>query len=110
MKNIMILENSEMKALHVYDITGIEWTRDCLGNAGVHADEEGIYHLSKDDFKWWEAYIDGENATVADVERIASERNMSPYTLMQSLRIYVGDTCSDMEYERAIATEFLAHL
>ena len=107
MKNVKILETGEMQELRVYDVNGTDWTIDCFGNGGVHADGDGIYNLSQDDFEWWDSYIRGENATVADVERIASEKYISPFALIQELRSYVGDNCNDMDYERAVAQEFL---
>jgi hypothetical protein len=73
---IRINETNEVKDLTIIDRnTGLEWTRDLLGNNDAlnYDDDDEIHTMSQDDFEWWEEYINDYEADEEEKEELINE-------------------------------------
>jgi len=55
---ITIIETGEKEELTIIDPkSGCNWINDMMGNCGAlpdYNDDDGTYHIAKDDFEWWD--------------------------------------------------------
>ena len=110
MRNVIINNTSEIETLSIIDrSSGVNWIADLLGDAGIHADEDGNYHMDREDFDWWAEYINGYTATEHDVAEMAEMTGEDFYKIRQRVMDYAGES-NDMEYERPRAIQMLEEI
>lgn len=106
---VFIKNSSEIEELKIIDYpTEIDWTIDLLGNSGVHTDEEGHVHLSREEFDWWSRYIEGHEATERDIADLAEDAGVEYAEIQAQVFEYMGQ--QDMEDERARAVQKIEEL
>ena len=107
MRNVIINNTNEIETLSIIDwSSGVNWIADLLGYAGIHADEDGNYHMDREDFDWWVEYINGYTATEHEVAEMAEMTEEDFYKIRQRVMDYAGES-NDMEYERPRAIQML---
>ena len=108
--NVIITETGETRELSIVDIkTGIEWTVDLLGNAGIHKDADtDAVTMSQEDFDWWVEYINGHESTEQEIIDLAMTAGVDSAEIRNEVFAYMGQ--NDMENERERAVQILAEL
>ena len=110
MGNVIINTTNEIETLSIIDRnSGVNWIVDLLGTAGIHADEEGNYHMDREDFSWWVVYINGYQATEREIAEMAEKTEENYYKIRQRVMDYANES-NDMEYERLRAIHMLGEI
>ena len=110
MGNVIINTTGEIETLSIIDRnSGVNWIADLLGNAGIHADEEGNYHMDREDFNWWVEYINGYQATENEIAEMAEKTGEDYYKIRQRVINYTNES-NDMEYECFRAIQMLEEI
>jgi hypothetical protein len=74
---IKILESGKIEELEAVSSSGVEFTRDLLGNNdALHFnDDTDEFEMKEEDFDWWKEYIDNYNSDEIKKEEIIEELN-----------------------------------
>jgi hypothetical protein len=107
--------------------SGTNWVQDLLGNAGIFglaiedggiAYEDETYTASADTVAWWQEYINGWEATQAELAALEAELDTIRFDPEQGLdggiiihnEYYRNLPESDMEDERGISQDLIAEI
>jgi len=109
---VIIKNTNRIEELTIADhYTGIDYSMDLLGNAGIHADADAdtdAVTMDQEDFEWWQNYIEGHEATERECEELAAQAGVQYSEIQVKVFEYMGQ--QDMENERDRAIQMLAEL
>lgn len=103
-----------VKELAVFAPNRTEWTVDLLGNAGKHADADGVMRMTTKEYLWWEAYIRGAELTEAETltaaELLKDDFGGDAEKAVAYIKDQIADQSNEMDDERGVAIRVISQM
>lgn len=95
--DIIIEETGKQESLVIEDpMTGLDWTKDCIGAGQYDYDDEAeALIMGQDHFDWWQEWIEASEA--AERRRDEMRKSIMSDAKRDEFDLFINDAISDCE-------------